>query len=103
MRRGTFITISDHMSESLRPTPDSKTNELRTRTSLIDPALKRAGWNVKDATQVGLEIPVDGYDKEPWNGITDYCLYDASVSVLAVVEAKRFSRNPRDADAQLNH
>jgi type I restriction enzyme, R subunit len=91
------------MSESHRPTPDSKTNEFRTRTSLIDPALKRAGWNVKDATQVGLEIPVDGYDKEPWNGISDYSLYDASGSVLAVVEAKRFSRNPRDADAQLNH
>ncbi|MBZ5686706.1 MAG: DEAD/DEAH box helicase family protein [Acidobacteriia bacterium] len=91
------------MSESYEPTADSKTNEFRTRSSLIDPALKRAGWNVNDRTQVGLEIPVDGYDKEPWNGISDYCLYDATGSVLAVVEAKRFSRNPRDADAQLNH
>ena len=51
------------MSEPYESTADSKTNELRTRSSLIDPALKRAGWNVNDRTQVGLEIPVDGYDK----------------------------------------
>ena len=91
------------MSQLPPPVPDSKTNESRTRTSLIDPALKRVGWDVSDHTKVGLEIPVDGYDREPWNGITDYCLYDASGNVLAVVEAKRFSRNPREADAQLNY
>src|SRR5229473_117584 len=32
-----------------------------------------------------------------------YCLYDASGNVLAVVEAKRCSRNAREADEQLRH
>ena len=46
---------------------------------------------------------MDGYDKEPWNGVTDYCLYDATGNVIAVVEAKKCSRNARDADEQLRH
>jgi type I restriction enzyme R subunit len=52
---------------------------------------------------VKFEVPVDGYDAEPWNGVTDYCLYDPSGDVLAVVEAKRCSRHPREADEQLRH
>jgi type I site-specific restriction endonuclease len=43
---------------------------------------------------VRFEIPVDGYDAEPWNGVTDYCLYDSTGDVIAVVEAKKFSRDP---------
>jgi len=46
---------------------------------------------------------VDGYDAEPWNGVTDYVLHDPSGNVLAVVEAKRCSRNPREADEQLRY
>lgn len=76
-------------------------SESETRYVLIDPLLKDAGWDLKDNTQVRREIPVDGYDKEPWNGVTDYCLYDPNGSVLAVVEAKRCSRKARDADEQL--
>ena len=64
-------------------------NEARTRSQQIDPQLQSADWKLNDRTQVRLEVPVDGYDAEPWNGVTDYCLYDASGSVLAVVEAKR--------------
>jgi type I restriction enzyme R subunit len=78
-------------------------NESRTRALQIDPQLRGADWKVNDSTQVRLEVPVDGYDAEPWNGVTDYCLYDASGNVLAVVEAKRCSRNAREADEQLRH
>jgi type I restriction enzyme, R subunit len=78
-------------------------NEARTRTLHIDPQLRAADWRLNDRTQVRLEVPVDGYDAEPWNGVTDYCLYDASGNVLAVVEAKRCSRNAREADEQLRH
>jgi type I site-specific restriction endonuclease len=78
-------------------------NEARTRAQHIDPQLRAGEWRLNDRTQVRLEVPVDGYDAEPWNGITDYCLYDASGNVLAVVEAKRCSRNARDADEQLRH
>jgi type I restriction enzyme R subunit len=78
-------------------------NEAQTRVLHIDPQLRAADWKLNDRTQVRLEVPVDGYDAEPWNGVTDYCLYDASGNVLAVVEAKRCSRSPREADEQLRH
>jgi len=78
-------------------------NEAQTRTLQIDPQLQAADWKLHDRTQVRLEVPVDGYDAEPWNGVTDYCLYDASGNVIAVVEAKRSSRHARDADEQLRH
>jgi hypothetical protein len=78
-------------------------NEAQTRALQIDPQLRAAGWKLNDRTQVRLEVPVDGYDAEPWNGVTDYCLYDPSGNVLAVVEAKRCSRNAREADEQLRH
>ena len=78
-------------------------NEAQTRALQIDPQLRSAEWKLNDRTQVRLEVPVDGYDAEPWNGVTDYCLYDASGNVLAVVEAKRCSRNAREADEQLRY
>ncbi len=78
-------------------------NEGQARFILIDPALRSAGWNLDDRTQVGFEVPVDGYDAEPWNGVTDYVLHDPIGNVLAVVEAKRCSRHPREADEQLRH
>lgn len=76
-------------------------SEAKTRIRLIDPLLIVAGWDLNDHTKVLREVPVDGYDKEPWNGVTDYCLYDSRNNVLAVVEAKKASRNPREADEQL--
>jgi len=78
-------------------------NEALTRTLQIDPQLRAADWTLNDRTQVRFEVPVDGYDAEPWNGVTDYCMYDPSGNVLAVVEAKRCSRNAREADEQLRY
>ncbi len=78
-------------------------SEAKTRIKIIDPLLTVAGWNLNDLTKVRREVPVDGYDAEPWKGVTDYCLYDARNNVLAVVEAKKASRSPREADAQLRY
>jgi type I restriction enzyme R subunit len=78
-------------------------NEAQTRALQIDPQLRAGDWRLTDRTQVRLEVPVDGYDAEPWNGVTDYCLYEASGNVLAIVEAKRCSRNAREADEQLRY
>jgi len=75
-------------------------SEARTRKDLIDPALLRAGWNVSDPAQVGIEVPVDGPDAEPWNGVTDYCLYRPDGQVLAIVEAKKQARDPNVAREQ---
>jgi type I site-specific restriction endonuclease len=74
-------------------------NEAQTRKDFIDPKLTAVGWNLDPSSgQVRFEIPVDGYDAEPWNGVTDYCLYQPNGEVIAVVEAKRQSRDPRVAE-----
>lgn len=78
-------------------------SEARTREELIDPALELAGWHVQDHSRVGLEIPVDGYDQSPVNGISDYILKHANGEVLAVVEAKRTTTDPRIAEQQAEH
>lgn len=96
--------------------------EAQTRRELIDPALKKAGWDVTNRDQVGLEIPVDGVDPQAWKqlettlkrlrergatysldlptGISDYALYRSNGEILGVVEAKRTSTAPRLAQAQ---
>jgi len=80
-----------------------KISEERTRKEMIDPQLERAGWILRDHSKVQEEIPVDGYDAEPWNGVTDYCLYRENGVVLAVVEAKRMCADVRLAEPQLTH
>jgi type I restriction enzyme R subunit len=74
-----------------------------TRKEMIDPQLEKAGWYLRDHSRVKIEIPVDGYDAEPWNGVSDYCLYRENGEVLAVVEAKRTTHDARLAEAQLTH
>lgn len=78
-------------------------SEEQTRKEMIDPQLEKAGWYLRDHSKVKVEIPVDGYDAEPWNGVTDYCLYRENGEVLAVVEAKKTAVDVRLADAQLTH
>lgn len=78
-------------------------SEAKTREELIDPALELAGWHIRDHSRVGLEIPVDGYDQSPVNGISDYILKHANGEVLAVVEAKRTTTDPRIAERQAEH
>jgi type I restriction enzyme R subunit len=74
-----------------------------TRKERINPQLERAGWYLRDHSKVKIEIPVDGYDAEPWNGISDYTLYRENGEVLAVVEAKKTAVDVRLAEAQLTH
>ena len=80
-----------------------KISEQATRKEMIDPQLEKAGWYLRDHSKVKIEIPVDGYDAEPWNGVSDYCLYRENGEVLAVVEAKRTTHDARLAEAQLTH
>ena len=42
-----------------------------------------------------------GYDPTPWNGFTDFSLYDPTAQVIAVIEAKRTARSPREGEEQL--
>ena len=80
-----------------------KFSEERTRKEMIDPQLEKAGWYMRDHSKVKTEIPVDGYDAEPWNGVTDYCLSRENGEVLAVVEAKKTMVDVRLAEAQLDY
>ena len=100
------------------PTP----TEAQTRKTLIDPALTRAGWDLDDPNQVRFEIPVDDVSPAAWQifqeklkrlseqgvpfdaklpaGISDYALYRENGEILAIVEAKRTSVDPRLAVPQ---
>ncbi len=78
-------------------------SEKNTRKEMIDPQLEKAGWYLRDHSKVKIEIPVDGYNAEPWNGVTDYCLYRENGEVLAVVEAKKTAVDVRQAEAQLEY
>ena len=87
----------------------SAPSEAQTRKGLIDPALERAGWHLNNPDLIREEIPVDDsfrdaavpYDApEPPAGITDYALYRENGEILAVVEAKRTSVDPRLAVPQ---
>lgn len=62
-----------------------RVSEDQTRKQMIDPQLEQAGWYLRDHSKVKIEIPVDGYDAEPWNGISDYILLRENGEVLAVV------------------
>ena len=41
-------------------------NEAQTRKELIDPQLEKAGWDLHNNSQVGIEIPVDDFDAGAW-------------------------------------
>jgi type I restriction enzyme R subunit len=79
----------------------NRLSESETRYTLIDPMIERAEWNMADRRQVAFEVPVDGYDASPMNGITDYCLFRDNGDVLAVIEAKRTRRDARVGKQQL--
>ena len=62
------------------------------------PQLEKVGWYLRDHSTVKIEIPpvpplfagVDGYEAEPWNGVTDTCPFGReNGEVLAVVEARK--------------
>lgn len=77
--------------------------EKQTRKEIIDKKLNRAGWDLNDRTQVVLEydIPVDLPDgvREPvtsYQGhqFSDYVLLGRDAKPLAVIEAKKTSKDP---------
>jgi len=77
-------------------------NEAETRYNIIDPLVKKAGSNLGDRRSVGFEIPVDGYDAAPINGITVYCLFRDNGEVLAVIaQAEQLRQKQRESEREL--
>ena len=83
-------------------------SEAETRKLIIDKRLAKAGWNVKDPAMVTeeLDIRVHGVDdpdlKSEYSGhlFSDYALLGKDGYPLAVVEAKKSSRNAEEGKLQ---
>ncbi|WP_022932347.1 DEAD/DEAH box helicase family protein [Treponema bryantii] len=90
------IDTSSKMSSSI------DFSEAETRKIFIDTALREAGWTVcqsKGLIKAGtasIEIPVKGMPSTSGDGFADYVLFDDDNKPLAVIEAKRTSK---DVDA----
>lgn len=81
-------------------------NEAETRKRLIDEDLVAAGWDIRDKDQVGQEVPVSGLPQgfgtggKSGNGKVDYVLWGDDGKPLAVVEAKRTSKDAEEGRTQ---
>ena len=76
----------------------SNENELKTRTKYIDPLIKESGFllnNLKDR-----EYEVSGMPNDNGIGFVDYVLWGKDGLPLAVVEAKRTIRSPKEGKHQ---
>ena len=72
-------------------------NEEETRKQLIDVQLAKAGWPLSDDEVVVIERPVEHQPTQTGTGYIDYVLkHRESGKILAVVEAKRCSKDPTD-------
>jgi type I restriction enzyme, R subunit len=79
-------------------------NEDDTRKQLIDIELGNAGWFVNpdgaDSEYVGQEIKVDNQPTPTGIGYADYVLWDDNGLPLAIIEAKRYSKDPTNGQKQ---
>lgn len=73
-------------------------NEAETRTNIIDLLLKEAGWALDDERD--REFPVVGMPGPTGRGKVDYVLWDTNDKPLALVEAKRTSRDTYEGQQQ---
>ncbi|PUE51417.1 restriction endonuclease subunit R [Limnohabitans sp. 2KL-17] len=67
-------------------------SEAETRKAFIDVLLKEAGWNLDPA--VSHEVEVVGMPNNEGKGFVDYVLWGDDSKPLALIEAKRTTRNP---------
>lgn len=82
-------------------------NETETRQQLIDIQLSQAGWSHQQRTLLDKEVsfpsPNLRENRQPYEAgdmFVDYLLYDSEGKPLALVEAKRTSRDPLEGQEQ---
>lgn len=68
-------------------------SEFKTRKIYIDVALKDAGWDI--GTNCLEEVEVSGMPNTSGTGYVDYVLYADNGKPMAVIEAKRSSKDPK--------
>lgn len=88
----TLTAQKDQHKEQREFTPED-ISEFQTRKRYIDVDLKLLGWVLGD--DVKEEVPLVGMPNSTGTGIADYVLYGKDGLPLAVVEAKRTSRDPK--------
>ncbi len=97
-----FEDYKKKIDSSSKMTSSIDFSEAETRKIFIDAALREAGWTVcqtKGLVKAGtasIEIPVKGMPSSSGEGFADYVLFDDDNKPLAVIEAKRTSK---DVDA----
>ena len=93
------LKVRNIESRTFSPKPIS---EEATRKTLIDVDLKAAGWEFSKNCHT--EVPVVGMPisnlNSRGNGFVDYVLYGDNGKPLAVIEAKRTSRSPKEGKQQ---
>lgn len=93
--QGEAVASSLHLSEE------------HTRRSLIDEQLLAAGWDVgrerRSTEEVGQEVVLHGLPTKSGDGRADYVLWDDNGKPLAVVEAKRTAKDPKEGRVQAEH
>jgi type I restriction enzyme, R subunit len=72
--------------------------EAETRDAYIDVLLREAGWPLTDERD--REYPIEGMPNNEGVGYADYVLWGADGKPLAVIEAKRTRRSPREGQQQ---
>lgn len=78
-------------------------DEETTRSQLIDTWLMAAGWDPSDPNQVGKEVLVKNQPTESGEGFADYVLWGDNGKPLAVIEAKRTSKDPQVGRTQAEY
>lgn len=73
-------------------------SEFETRKRYIDLDLKLAGWKIDK--NVDVELPIAGMPNVSGEGFIDYVLRGTNGKILAIVEAKRTSRDPKEGRNQ---
>ncbi len=68
-------------------------NEADTRKHLIDIMLKEAGWDIHNEEQVRLEFELENHKKVGQKGFVDYVLFDKKQKPIAIIEAKKTSKD----------
>lgn len=91
-------------TEKLQSVDPMAFNEEETRSYLIDQMLADEGWKVgkgtTDTDEVKKEYPLTGQPTATGEGAADYVLMDDNGKPLAVIEAKRTSKNATEGRKQ---
>ena len=89
----------DALKQQNAAVPDTHDyHEADTRRYLIDVLLKEAGWNIHQPRWT--EYEVQGMPNPTGKGYVDYVLWGDDGKPLALIEAKRTTKDPRDGKRQ---